>query len=392
MQTDEAESEADSAEDTTAGKKRPARPKPQKKSKRLSGSKSKSGSSNEAFSDGQLLRNDEPELDPANRKIWISSKELKEGGNGALKGQPEAETTSDIVAEVPVEAPQVAMASPTTSVSELDLNGSQATQNLNDLGKEAFSRTIWEQKEVPKLLQLTPSGRTATALKQNMDEHFIVRLPVDDSKKLQDWKLNQLDSNIIVECLGNTTTESPTVTLAVEPISEKGDKDKLELPDVVGAGVDGIWIGAQRFQQTVRKGQVEESWKAFSFSPRRRKTSNPEPDVFRIPLKRMDKWKNMHTTAELWIHLRVEHLAILQSRVVGADDEVVPGLEEIHSEEEAVTCGGWCSTSARSWRYKRIEAVVPQGGGVCFGGQPYRRHDKTLGGKTFTKCVPRRAP
>ncbi|KAL1395977.1 hypothetical protein pipiens_010846 [Culex pipiens pipiens] len=45
MQTDEAESEADSAEDTTAGKKRPARPKPQKKSKRLSGSKSKSGSS-----------------------------------------------------------------------------------------------------------------------------------------------------------------------------------------------------------------------------------------------------------------------------------------------------------------------------------------------------------
>ncbi|KAL9697696.1 hypothetical protein quinque_001137 [Culex quinquefasciatus] len=45
MQTEEAESEADSAEDTTAGKKRPARPKSQKKSKRLSGSKSKSGSS-----------------------------------------------------------------------------------------------------------------------------------------------------------------------------------------------------------------------------------------------------------------------------------------------------------------------------------------------------------
>ncbi|KAL1397437.1 hypothetical protein pipiens_009766 [Culex pipiens pipiens] len=45
MQTEEAESEADSAEDSTAGKKRPARSKPQKKSKRLSGSKSKSGSS-----------------------------------------------------------------------------------------------------------------------------------------------------------------------------------------------------------------------------------------------------------------------------------------------------------------------------------------------------------
>ncbi|KAL9698286.1 hypothetical protein quinque_001727 [Culex quinquefasciatus] len=88
-----------------------------------------------------------------------------------------------------------------------------------------------------------------------------------------DWKLNQLDSNNIFEGHGNTSTESPTTTLTVESMSKTGDKDKMGLADVVegmngGAGVDGIWTGAQTLQQAERKRQVEGIWKVFCFSQR----------------------------------------------------------------------------------------------------------------------------
>ena len=63
----------------------------------------------------------------------------------------------------------------------------------DDLDFEASLLTFGGQEEVPKLQQLTPSGQIASALTQNTNASFIVRLPVDDPKSMQRTTAMEMD-------------------------------------------------------------------------------------------------------------------------------------------------------------------------------------------------------